>query len=201
MKKDLVIIGLMLILFGCKDSKKIKQLCAEYSSFLSRDVQQRAENRVKYLELTGLFKLDSINNTFGKTPTIIAFKGFNSYQAKREFIFEGDFKYLKKKHTKSVSSKLGINDCTDFIGKVEFTYKSKSYTLDVGSQGFTMAGGLTSGESPYGDKRYLKLELTETDEKLSLVYNYLYNPPCAFLEFNTCLFPARQNQLPIKIEA
>ena len=92
MKKDLVIIGLMLMLFGCKDSKKIKQICAEYSSFLSRNVRQRAENRVKYLELTGLFKLDSINNTFGKTPTIIAFKGFNSYQAKREFIFEGDFK-------------------------------------------------------------------------------------------------------------
>tara|TARA_B110000093_G_scaffold119802_1_gene128313 strand:+ start:105 stop:692 length:588 start_codon:yes stop_codon:yes gene_type:complete len=195
MKKHLVIIGLMLMLFGCKDSKKIKQLCAEYSSFLSRNVQQRAENRVKYLELTGLFKLDSINNTFGKNPTIIAFKGFNSYQVKREFIFEGDFKYFKKKHTKSVSSKLGINDCTDFIGKVEFTYKSKSYTLDVGSQ------GLTSGESPYGDERYLKLELTETDEKLSLDYNYLYNPPCAFLEFTTCLFPARQNQLPIKIEA
>ena len=64
----------MLILFGCKDSKKIKQLCAECSSFLSRDVQQRAENRVKYLELTSLFKLDSINNTFGGNPAIIALK-------------------------------------------------------------------------------------------------------------------------------
>ena len=184
MKKHLVIIGLILVLFGCKDSKKKKQLSTEYLSFLSYDVQQRAENRVKYLELTGLFKLDSINNTFGKNPSnnfvldieylpsslgsimlskkglkfnslensqitdglgnqidslvldidadgnsiklyhkflkwqvitrsgalylrvwnaknpaIIAFKGFNSYQAKREFIIEGNFNYFKKKHT------------------------------------------------------------------------------------------------------
>jgi hypothetical protein len=253
---------------------------------LSQNIQERAEKRVKYLELTGLFKLDSAANTFGKNPSnkfvldieylpsslgsislfknkvkfnsleksliydsvgnqidslalyidsngnsielyykflkwqvitrsgalylrlwdamnpaIKAFKGFNSYEAKSEFIIEGDFKYYKSKHTESVSSKLGINDNTDFIGKVEFAYNDKSYTLDVGSQGFTMVGDLTSGESTYGGGRYLYLDLPKTDGKVSLDFNYLYNPPCAFSEFTTCLFPPQQNQLPIEIKA
>lgn len=276
----------MLLFYGCNDSKKNQPLSLEYLSSLSQNIQERAEKRVKYLELTGLFKLDSAANTFGKNPSnkfvldieylpsslgsislfknkvkfnsleksliydsvgnqidslalyidsngnsielyykflkwqvitrsgalylrlwdaknpaIKAFKGFNSYEAKSEFIIEGDFKYYKSKHTESVSSKLGINDNTDFIGKVEFAYNDKSYTLDVGSQGFTMVGDLTSGESTYGGGRYLYLDLPKTDGKISLDFNYLYNPPCAFSEFTTCLFPPQQNQLPIEIKA
>ena len=284
--KHILIIGLILLFYGCNDSKKNQPLSLEYLSSLSQNIQERAEKRVKYLELTGLFKLDSAANTFGKNPSnkfvldieylpsslgsislfknkvkfnsleksliydsvgnqidslafyidsngnsielyykflkwqvitrsgalylrlwdaknpaIKAFKGFNSYEAKSEFIIEGDFKYYKSKHTESVSSKLGINDNTDFIGKVEFAYNDKSYTLDVGSQGFTMVGDLTSGESTYGGGRYLYLDLPKTDGKISLDFNYLYNPPCAFSEFTTCLFPPQQNQLPIEIKA
>jgi len=284
--KHILIIGLILLFYGCNDSKKNQPLSLEYLSSLSQNIQERAEKRVKYLELTGLFKLDSAANTFGKNPSnkfvldieylpsslgsislfknkvkfnsleksliydsvgnqidslalyidsngnsielyykflkwqvitrsgalylrlwdaknpaIKAFKGFNSYEAKSEFIIEGDFKYYKSKHTESVSSKLGINDNTDFIGKVEFAYKDKSYSLDVGSQGFTMVGDLTSGESTYGGGRYLYLDLPKTDGKISLDFNYLYNPPCAFSEFTTCLFPPQQNQLPIEIKA
>jgi hypothetical protein len=284
--KHILIIGLILLFYGCNDSKKNQPLSLEYLSSLSQNIQERAEKRVKYLELTGLFKLDSAANTFGKNPSnkfvldieylpsslgsislfknkvkfnsleksliydsvgnqidslalyidsngnsielyykflkwqvitrsgalylrlwdaknpaIKAFKGFDSYEAKSEFIIEGDFKYYKSKHTESVSSKLGINDNTDFIGKVEFAYNDKSYTLDVGSQGFTMVGDLTSGESTYGGGRYLYLDLPKTDGKISLDFNYLYNPPCAFSEFTTCLFPPQQNQLPIEIKA
>jgi hypothetical protein len=284
--KHILIIGLMLLFYGCNDSKKNQPLSLEYLSSLSQNIQERAEKRVKYLELTGLFKLDSAANTFGKNPSnkfvldieylpsslgsislfknkvkfnsleksliydsvgnqidslalyidsngnsielyykflkwqvitrsgalylrlwdtknpaVKAFKGFNSFEAKSEFIIEGDFKYYKSKHTESVSSKLGINDNTDFIGKVEFAYNDKSYTLDVGSQGFTMVGDLTSGESTYGGGRYLYLDLPKTDGKVSLDFNYLYNPPCAFSEFTTCLFPPQQNQLPIEIKA
>ncbi|MDC3351142.1 DUF1684 domain-containing protein [Flavobacteriaceae bacterium] len=284
--KHILIIGLILLFYGCNDSKKNQPLSLGYLSSLSKNIQERAEKRVKYLELTGLFKLDSAANTFGKNPSnkfvldieylpsslgsislfknkvkfnsleksliydsvgnqidslalyidsngnsielyykflkwqvitrsgalylrlwdaknpaIKAFKGFNSYEAKSEFIIEGDFKYYKSKHTESVSSKLGINDNTDFIGKVEFAYNDKSYTLDVGSQGFTMVGDLTSGESTYGGGRYLYLDLPKTDGKISLDFNYLYNPPCAFSEFTTCLFPPQQNQLPIEIKA
>ena len=275
----------MVLLLSCRENDKNHLLSTDYLKTLKNNQEERAKNRIKYLELTGLFKLDSVNNTFGKNPTnnfvldiqylpsrlgsvtlsknelkfnaldnsqitdglgnkidslvlnidddgnsiklyhkflkwqvitrsnelylrvwdaknpaIKAFKGFISNEVNAEFVLEGDFKYFKSKHIESVNSKLGINDYTDFVGKVEFIFKDKLYTLDVGSQGFTMVGDLTSGESTYGGGRYLYLELPESDGKVSLDFNYLYNPPCAFSEFTTCLFPPSQNQLAIKIE-
>ena len=42
---------------------------AAYVDALNQNREIRAENRVKYLELTGLFKLDSTSNTFGKAAS------------------------------------------------------------------------------------------------------------------------------------
>ena len=286
MKKFFIICGLIVILISCGKIENSPLLSADYLKTLKENQEERAQNRIGYLELAGLFKLDSTSNTFGKNhsnkfildinylpsklgtivltkqglsfksegnsyitdesgyevisinldidangnsiklyhkflkwqvitrsgdlylrvwdtknPAIKAFKGFKNYEANAAFVLKGYFKYFKAKHTESVSSKLGINDFTDFIGKVEFNFKEKSYTLDVGSQGFTMVGDLTSGESSYGVGRYLYLELPETDGEIRLDFNYLFNPPCAFSAFTTCLFPPSQNQLPIKIEA
>ena len=37
--------------------------------------------------------------------------------------------------------------------------------------------------------------------KTVIDFNKLYNPPCAFSEFTTCLYPPRQNHLPFAILA
>ena len=63
-----------------------------------------------------------------------------------------------------------------------------------------MVGDLTSGETTYGGGRYITLT-SEADGTLLLDFNYLYNPPCAYSEFTTCLFPPRQNQLAFQIKA
>jgi hypothetical protein len=64
-----------------------------------------------------------------------------------------------------------------------------------------MVGDLTSGETTYGGGRYIYLDLPERDGPVTLDFNYLFNPPCAYSEFTTCLFPPRQNQLAFKIKA
>ena len=48
---------------------------------------------------------------------------------------------------------------------------------------------------------YLKTLKENQEERAQNRVDYLYNPPCAFSKFTTCLFPPSQNQLPIKIEA
>jgi hypothetical protein len=259
---------------------------AAYVDALNQNREVRAKNRVKYLELTGLFKLDSTGNTFGKAasnkfvltienlaetigsidlsedgltfnaakdikvtnaqdekietfaleidangnsvqlfhkqlkwqvitrsgalylrvwdlknPAIQAFKGFKNYDIDSDYIFEAKFKYFETVHLESVDSKLGLPDVTDFIGQLDFMYKGNSYSLDVGSEGFVMVGDLTSGETTYGGGRYIYLDLPKTDGTVTLDFNYLFNPPCAYSEFTTCLFPPRQNQLVFSVKA
>ena len=286
MKKYFLIGCFATLLINCKDSKKNFSIDASYVETLNQNREIRAKNRVNYLELTGLFKLDSTTNNFGKAtsnqfvlsienlaprigsiylskeelrfnaakdikvtnafgeeiqaltlnidangnsiqlfhkqlkwqvitrsgelylrvwdlknPAIQAFKGFKNYEINSEYVFEADFKYFKTAHLESVDSKLGLPDVTEFIGQLQFIYKGDSYSLDVGSEGFVMVRDLTSGETTYGGGRYMYLELPETDGALSLDFNYLYNPPCAYSEFTTCLYPPRQNQLAFKIKA
>ena len=286
MKPYFIIGCLITLFFNCKEVTKQSPMDAAYVDALNQNREMRAENRLKYLELTGLFKLDSTTNTFGKAasnnfvlaienlaetigsidllkdgltfnaakdikvtnaqdkeietlaleidangnsiqlfhkqlkwqvitrsgalylrvwdlknPAIQAFKGFQNYEISSEYIFEADFNYFETARLESVDSKLGLPDVTDFIGQVRFMYKGKSYSLDVGREGFLMVGDLTSGETTYGGGRYIYLDLPKTDGTLTLDFNYLFNPPCAYSEFTTCLYPPRQNQLDFKINA
>ena len=286
MKKH-VLIGCFLTLFlNCKEVNKQSHIENSYVDALNQNREARAKNRVKYLELTGLFKLDSTKNSFGKAtsnkfilntenlapsigsiefskeglrfnavkdikvtnaqheeierleleidangnsiqlfykqlkwqvitrsgalylrvwdvknPAIGAFKGFKSYEINNEFIFDAEFSYFETKRIESVESKLGIPDVTDFIGQLRFRYEGKPYSLDVGSEGFVMVGDLTSGETTYGGGRYMYIELPKTNGSVTLDFNYLYNPPCAYSKFTTCLYPPRQNQLDFRVKA
>ena len=285
--KPYFIIGCFITLFfNCKEATKQIPMDAAYVDALNQNREIRAENRLKYLELTGLFKLDSNSNTFGKAasnnfvlaienlaesigsidlskealtfyaakdikvtnaqneeietlaleidangnsiqlfhkqlkwqvitrsgalylrvwdlknPAIQAFKGFKNYEINSNYIFEADFSYFETARLESVDSKLGLPDVTDFIGQLHFMYKGASYSLDVGSEGFVMVRDLTSGETTYGGGRYIYLDLPESDGPVTLDFNYLFNPPCAYSEFTTCLFPPRQNQLAFSVKA
>jgi len=136
-----------------------------------------------------------------KNPAIESFKGFKSYDVNSDFIFEADFKYFETARLEPVDSKLGIPDVTDFIGQVSFMYNGEKHSLDVGSEGFIMVGDQTSGETTYGGGRYLNSDISKGNGKVTIDFNYLYNPPCAFSEFTTCLYPPRQNQLAFEIKA
>jgi len=51
---------------SCNNSKTQFNIDAEYILKFEDNLSERAENRINYLQLTGLFKLDSLDNTFGK---------------------------------------------------------------------------------------------------------------------------------------
>ena len=100
-----------------------------------------------------------------------------------------------------VDSKLGIKDIANFIGEIEFEYLGKKYFLEVGENGWIMVGDYTNGDTTYGSGRYLYIDLPEKDGECLIDFNYLYNPPCSYSDYTTCLFPSLKNRLPIKIEA
>ena len=68
-------------------------------------------------------------------------------------------------------------------------------------EGWIMVADATSGNSTYGSGRYMYIDLPEKNGKIQLDFNYLYNPPCSYSEFTTCLLPPLQNRLPFPIEA
>ena len=286
MKKLLFYCFILTLCTQCKNDAKTFQIDNAYIESVEKERKDRDKRRVKYLELCGLFKLDTTGTIFGidksnkvstspneinqnigkfqwdgkvfnfevfndikitdsngaevqtkslvlnaigdseklffnaiswrvitrsgalylrvwdkKNPAIDAFKGFENYAPNSDFIFEADFEYFSTSKSESVASKLGVNDVVNFIGKVQFQYDGTFYTLDVGEQGWMMVGDATSGSTTYGGGRYMYIDLPETKGKVTLDFNYLYNPPCRYSEYTTCLFPPRQNVLPIAIEA
>jgi len=138
---------------------------------------------------------DSLN------PEIENFKGFRYFKPTADFIFNADFEYYGTKKSEKVKSKLGVKTSTNFIGKVSFNYKNERYSLGVGESGFLMVGDETNNKKTYGGGRYVYLDLPDINGKTTLDFNKLYNPPCAYNEFTTCLYPPRQNHLPFAITA
>lgn len=284
--KSFVFLFLIMVVLACKDITSKLAIDDKYITEFEKNLSERANNRIKYLQLTGLYKLSKNTNTFGndsindfvlnidnlpsqigtisvrtdslvfsvsenvlvknsqdslitnlnlkldesgnsiklfhnninwqiitrskqyylrvwdtKNPAIKAFTGFEKFKLNSEFIFQGQFTYYTKAKTEEVHSKLGVKATTYFIGKITFEYNDETYDLDVGNNGFTMVSDKTSGNETYGGGRYIYLDLPEKDGLVTLDFNYLYNPPCAFSKFTTCLFPPRQNVLPFKILA
>lgn len=61
---------------------------------------------------------------------------------------------------------------------------------------------LTSGESTYGGGRYLDTTISQIKaSKLTLDFNKLYNPLCAYRSGYNCIVPPRENSLEIAINA
>ena len=136
-----------------------------------------------------------------KNPAIQAFKGFQKFELNSEFVLEADFTYYENEKTEIVKAEVDGKRSKNFIGKVTFTYKNKLYSLEVGSGGFTMVGDVTTGELTYGGGRDMYVTLPETSGKTILDFNKLYNPPCSFSAYTTCLYPPRHNHMPFKILA
>lgn len=134
-------------------------------------------------------------------PEIAAFKGFNYFVPNADLIFNADFSYFDTAKTEEVKSQLGVQASTKFIGQIRFDYQGETHALDVGNNGFLMVADATNDEETYGGGRYVYLDLPESDGKVTLDFNRLYNPPCSFSAYTTCLYPPRQNRLPFKVLA
>ena len=277
---------LALILISCASDEKKFIVDEAYRSEFRTYKYEGNQNRINYLQLIGLFSLDSLDNTLGKdssnkltldieslpdmigtisvyqdsiifsahegvsiktskdslvdklslvldeygsseklfherlnwqiitragklylrvwdteNPMVEKFKGYQIYDLDPDYIVEGQFTYYETAKEEAVNSELGVKTNTNFIGNINFKFKGNSHQLDVGRQGFTMVYDETSGDETYGGGRYIYLDLPKTDSLITLDFNRLYNPPCAFSKFTTCLYPPQQNQLPFKIEA
>ncbi len=136
-----------------------------------------------------------------KNPEIDAFKGFEFFETIPEMTFEAQFEYFEAERNEIVQSKLGVDASTKFIGQLSFDHQGTAHTLEVGRNGFVMVSDPTNGNSTYGGGRYVYIDLPKENGSVTLDFNRLYNPPCSFNAFTTCLIPPRQNRLPFEVTA
>lgn len=130
-----------------------------------------------------------------------SFKSFDRFELTRDFIFPADFRYYDQAKLRMVSTQLGPPEKVTMVGELTFEYQGKSYTLEVGSNGFTMVGDATTGQETYGGGRYIDLVLPPESGPLLVDFNKLYNPPCTFSSYTTCQYPSEANILPFKLLA
>ena len=64
-------------------------------------------------------------------PAVKEFQSFENYEINPNLIFNANFKYYKSSQFKTVDSKLGIKDITNFIGEIEFEYLGKTIFLKL----------------------------------------------------------------------
>lgn len=104
-----------------------------------------------------------------------------------------------------ISNVLGQQVASKNAGKLQFTYQSKSYSLDVidegGKQLFITFADATSGLTTYGAGRFIYIDQPDANGNTFIDFNQAFNPPCAFTKFATCPLPPPQNRLPFPIPA
>jgi hypothetical protein len=73
--------------------------------------------------------------------------------------------------------------------------------VSVASDGvFFVFRDRSSGRETYGAGRFLKVPVA-VDGRITLDFNFAYNPPCAFTAFATCPLPPPENWLPFAVPA
>ncbi len=101
---------------------------------------------------------------------------------------------------------LGMTIIYPVNGAFYFTIEGNEYKLEpLGEPDkygyFVMFYDKTSGKSTYGSGRYIYIPEPDLDGLTSIDFNKAFNPPCAFTEFATCLFPHKENRLLIFVNA
>lgn len=90
-------------------------------------------------------------------------------------------------------------------GFVTFKFRGTKYKLDVSETSthklFIKFRDETSKTETYPPSRYYYTEPVGENGKVTIDFNFAYNPPCAFTEYATCIYAPPQNTLPFRVEA
>ena len=139
-----------------------------------------------------------------KSSNVLLFKGIAHFPINEKFKIKAVLQPPVESYL-MISNVLGQQVASKNAGKLQFTYQSKPYTLDVidegGNQLFITFADATSGVTTYGAGRFIYIDQPDANGNTFIDFNQAFNPPCAFTKFATCPLPPPQNRLPFPIPA
>ena len=139
-----------------------------------------------------------------KSSNVLLFKGIAHFPINKQFKIKAVLQPPVESYL-MISNVLGQQVASKNAGKLQFTYQSKTYSLDVidegGNQLFITFADATSGITTYGAGRFIYIDQPDANGNTFIDFNQAFNPPCAFTKFATCPLPPPQNRLPFPIPA
>jgi hypothetical protein len=144
-------------------------------------------------------------------PTRTAFHGLNWYAPDPRFRVTARWTPFNPSHVERIPTVIGTVLELPAPGVAEFTLNGKTLQLEpvieASESGtlFFILRDQTSATTTYGAARYLHSGLPDhgltRPGELTLDFNRLENPPCAYTPYATCPLPPEQNRLPVALEA
>jgi uncharacterized protein (DUF1684 family) len=139
-------------------------------------------------------------------PLLATFNHIDNYATDESWKVKATWEEYDEPKIVTVHNQVGMDLEMPVPGALHFELSGNSYSLEpVGSIDhetlFIMVYDETSGHETYGSGRYIDVPKFNEEGITYIDFNKAYNPPCAFTEFATCLFPHKANRMPIEILA
>ena len=144
-----------------------------------------------------------------QAPTRVNFHGLHWYDPDPRYVVQARWIPFNPPQKLKVPTILGTTDEMPAPGQAEFTLDGQTIQVEPvleapdAKQLFFILRDTTSRSTSYGAARFLYTGfpdhgLTQPGE-LTLDFNHLQNPPCAYTPYATCPLPPEQNRLSIAL--
>ena len=147
----------------------------------------------------------------GQAPALAAFHGLNWYPPAPRFLIAARWTPYNPPHIEKIPTGIGTTLNLPAPGVAEFTLDGKTLRLEpvledpTGRTLFFILSDSTSSTTTYQTARYLHTGLPDHGLSdpglLTLDFNRLENPPCAYTPYANCPQPPDQNRLDVPLEA
>jgi uncharacterized protein (DUF1684 family) len=145
------------------------------------------------------------------SPARTGFSGLHWYAPNAAYHVQARYIPYHPPQVEKIATVIGTTLNMTAPGVVEFMLKGKVYLLEPVFDGgnkshfFFILRDQTSQTTTYGGGRFLTTGLPDNGISkpghLTIDFNRLYNPPCAYTPYATCPLPPEKNRLSVAIEA
>jgi hypothetical protein len=133
------------------------------------------------------------------------FAGITRYPVDPSWRIEADWVPFAPPREMKITNIIGLVEPATIPGKAVFQHEGKTCELVAIDEGpeedlFFVLTDTTAGSETYEACRFLYAK-RPVNGKITLDFNKVYNPPCAFTPFATCPLPPKGNALPFPLRA
>lgn len=140
-----------------------------------------------------------------RSELLTKFQGKKWFEPDKTYVVTATFRSHLQPVTIKIKNVKGDTVESKMAGVLDFELQGHKCRLDAISEGpdslFVIFKDETNGAGTYEGGRFLDVEYSSNDSRVTLDFNRAYQPPCAFNPHTLCPIPPKENHLNLRIEA